>query len=136
MVTSPLEPSAVSHQEFHSLRRGISQRLIITENKTCVTTPTSHYTSHDTSHDTSHNISCNISFGLNDYAKPAIHAHFTSYSNSTSLNPNARTFIPTNMFNCAIGAFFATILIYQASSFMCLTYIKNRYLVTILPKRY
>ena len=36
------------------------------------------------------------------------------------------------MFNCAIGAFLPPFLFYQASSFMCLTYIKNRYLVTTL----
>ena len=47
---------------------------------------------------------------LDAYTQP-LYAQFASYSISFPLNPNARTFTPTNTFNGAIGAFFAIILI-------------------------
>ena len=109
VATSPL----VSHLECHNSGRGIIsqwRRLIITENKTCETTPTTHDTSHHTLDDTPHDTSCNISVSFDAYTQP-LYVQFASYSISFPLNPNARTFTPTNTFNGAIGAFFAIILI-------------------------
>ena len=115
VATSPL----VSHLECHNSGRGIIsqwRRLIITENKTCETPPPpppppiTHDTSHHTLDDTSHDTSCNISVSFDAYTQP-LYAQFASYSVSFPLNPNARTFTPTNTFNGAIGASFAIILI-------------------------
>ena len=109
VATSPL----VSHLECHNSGRGIIsqwRRLIKTENKTCETTPITHDTSHYTLDGTSHDTFCNISLSFDAYTQP-LYAQFASYSMLFPLNPNARTFTPTNTFNGAIGAFFAIILI-------------------------